>query len=108
MKRVSQLLIVLSLLLSACAVQPISSGGANAGASQEKDVILFYTLVERMEGHPYNQMVEEYNATHDDVHVEFLITSYTGGWWEWLGTLLAAGNPPDAAIGLRSLSGQGR
>lgn len=68
---------------------------AEAAAPKEKDVILFYSLVERTEDHPWNQLVNEYNAMQDDVEVQFLQASYTVGWWEWLGTLLAAGNPPD-------------
>ena len=90
----SIILAILLSLLAACA--PVAAP-AGDGASQEKDIITLVLVghFDRGSGHPWERMVNEYNAMQDEVEVQWVEIPPTEAWFQWLGTRLAAGNPPD-------------
>ena len=97
MKKLLNQFIVLAILLSLLAACAPVTGPAGGGSSQEKDTIRLVLVghFDRGEGHPWERMVNEYNAMQDEVEVEWVEIPPTEAWFQWLGTRLAAGNPPD-------------
>jgi ABC-type glycerol-3-phosphate transport system substrate-binding protein len=62
---------------------------------KDRDTITFRAVGSYVEEHPWVKMADEYNASQGKVFVKIVVGTFSGGWWEWLGTLMAAGNPPD-------------
>lgn len=89
--------IILAILLSLLAACAPVAGPAGDGASQEKDIITLVLVghFDRGSGHPWERMVNEYNEMQDEVEVQWVEIPPTEAWFQWLGTRLAAGNPPD-------------
>jgi hypothetical protein len=63
---------------------------------KEKDIVTVALLgAEPGVGHPWELMINQYNELQDEVEIQWVQMDPGVAWFEWLGTRLAAGNPPD-------------
>jgi len=87
--------------LAACAPASAPAGGegtdAAADAATESTTITYWTFWADRWGEFQQQLVDEYNSSHDELQVEMLIVPW-GDLATKLLTAVSAGNPPDFSI----------
>jgi len=101
------IMIVLSLLASACSGSQQQAGGNNGqteGGQKEsgansggKTVITYWNLFGGGDGEIMNEMVKQFNESHTDIEVKALTQDW-GQYYTKLQTAVSGGNAPDVGI----------
>lgn len=101
-RRLAIVIPMLALIVSACGSQgtssPAASSGASGGTGETVEIRWYCCLGTGEDAEAQlpteNRIVEEFNATHPNIHLTFEVVTYDEA-RDTLATQLAAGNPPD-------------